>query len=167
MKRIYPGDKAERQIAASRRYRELHPEKVRAYNAKYKSEHKDEVSEMFRTYYLNNHDEMLERARKRRAEHPEDKRKSSRLRKILLKDSACEMSACEIQNVLTECLFCKSKDTLTLAHDIPVSRGGKTTKDNVFCLCASCNSRMNTFTIGELIDKGKLRKVQESYCWIR
>ena len=167
MKRIYTGDISERHKAAAKRYRETHPEKVKSYNEQYKAAHKDELSEAFRIYYLTHHNEMLERAKIRRTEHPEDKRKSSRKRKSMRRQAICELSVKEIHELLKECLFCKSKDNLTLAHNIPVSRGGNTTKENTFCLCVSCNSRMNTNTIEELIDKGKLRKDQESYSWIR
>lgn len=165
--RIYPGDKAERSRAATKRYRDSHPEKVKDYLTKYRAEHKDELSDSFRKYYLEHHDEMLERARKRRAEHPEDKRVSSRKRKAIVRGSNCELTTREIRELLTECLFCGSKEKLTLAHNIPVSRGGKTNKENTFCLCSSCNSRMNTMTLDELIDKRKIRKDQESYCWLR
>ena len=165
--RIYQGDKAERQRAASKKYRENHPDKVSAYMDKYREEHKDELSESFRKYYLSNHEAMLERARRRRVDHPEDKRMSSRKRKAARHGTICELLPDEIRVILTECLFCGSKENLTLAHNIPVSRGGHTVKENVFCLCASCNSRMNTKTLDELIAKRKIRKDQESYSWVR
>lgn len=38
---------------------------------------------------------------------------------------------------------------LTIAHDIPVSKGGNTTRANVFCLCQSHNSRMYQNTLAQ------------------
>lgn len=154
-----------RSCIASRKYRELHPEKIKEYNKKYYEENKENSSKRFREYYLLNHEAMLERSRVRRKEHPEDKRMASRRRKILLKNSVCELSNKEIKSVMTRCLFCDTTENLTLAHNIPISRGGSTKPDNVFCLCASCNSRMNTKTIDELIESGNLVKLQKSYCW--
>jgi hypothetical protein len=47
------------------------------------------------------------------------------------------------------CAFCGTKEKLTLAHNVPVSRGGLTTIENTFCLCQPCNSQMGTMTLEE------------------
>ena len=162
---IYQGDKAERSRCAAKRYRENHRDSVSEYGKKYRADHKDDISEKYHQYYLDNHEAMLERARLRRQTHPEDKRRSSRRRKSAIRGSVCELTIDEIQEMMTVCLFCGTTENLTLAHNIPVSRGGKTNKKNTFCLCASCNSRMNTKTLDELMEVGKIVKIQKSYRW--
>lgn len=39
-----------------------------------------------------------------------------------------------------ECAYCGSHSRLTMDHVVPVSRGGKTTLDNIIPACSSCNS---------------------------
>lgn len=47
------------------------------------------------------------------------------------------------------CLICDIHDDLTLAHDLPVIRGGGTNITNCFCLCRYHNSKMHTQTLEE------------------
>ncbi len=42
------------------------------------------------------------------------------------------------------CVICGSTQGLTLDHVIPVSKGGRTSKENLKTLCKSCNSKKNT-----------------------
>jgi len=39
------------------------------------------------------------------------------------------------------CLFCNSKERLTIDHIIPVSKGGDDNEENLQCLCLKCNSK--------------------------
>lgn len=47
------------------------------------------------------------------------------------------------------CIYCGSKDVLTIDHVIPVSRGGKTTFDNCVASCKPCNSNKGNRTPSE------------------
>lgn len=51
------------------------------------------------------------------------------------------------------CYHCEEKfpkEDLTLDHLIPISRGGKTNKNNVVVSCRSCNASKKHFTRAEL-----------------
>jgi len=52
-----------------------------------------------------------------------------------------------------KCYTCPRKleyDNFHCGHDIAVSKGGKTTLDNLFPICAPCNNKMGTMRIKEL-----------------
>lgn len=62
-----------------------------------------------------------------------------------------------IQSTLTHgCLFCGATKDLVLAHDIPLSEGGPTTVANTFCLCRSCNGKMGTDSLSDVLEQKKL-----------
>lgn len=42
-----------------------------------------------------------------------------------------------------QCLFCSSKESLTIDHIKPVSKGGTDVVSNLQILCKSCNSKKN------------------------
>lgn len=133
---------------STQRWRLKNPEKVKAANAR-KSPEKQRV--VWKLYYEKHSVALRERSRLRRQLHPEDKRRSQSKRKALRAATLCTLTAREIEEIRsTECLFCGSMQNLTLAHDIPVIRGGSTTQENCFCLCASCNSKMGTKTLAEV-----------------
>lgn len=52
------------------------------------------------------------------------------------------------------CYHCEkkfSKDQLTMDHLVPLSRGGKTTKQNVVVSCQECNATKKHFTRAEMV----------------
>lgn len=46
-------------------------------------------------------------------------------------------------------------DPLVLAHNVPLSKGGNTTKANIFCLCKRHNSQMGTKSLSEMLSQGE------------
>jgi 5-methylcytosine-specific restriction endonuclease McrA len=52
------------------------------------------------------------------------------------------------------CAYCGKKVKLTLDHIIPLSRGGKHSKDNVVPACSHCNSSKGTKTPEERFGLG-------------
>jgi len=44
------------------------------------------------------------------------------------------------------CVYCGSRETLTLDHVFPRHRGGETTWENVVCCCLKCNNRKGNRT---------------------
>lgn len=137
-----------REIA--RRWREAHPDAVKAQNARRDPESQRASNQ---AYYAAHAEEMRQRAQLRRATHPEDKRRSSALRKARRRATVCALNSREIEAIRSQpCHLCGATEKLTLAHDMPVSRGGATTQENCFSLCVSCNSRMGTKTLREYLD---------------
>ena len=47
------------------------------------------------------------------------------------------------------CVYCGSRDTLTLDHVFPRHRGGETTWENVVCSCLKCNNKKGARTPSE------------------
>lgn len=45
-----------------------------------------------------------------------------------------------------QCVYCGSREDLTLDHVMPKSRGGKTSWDNLVAACRKCNARKGDFT---------------------
>lgn len=70
------------------------------------------------------------------------------------------------------CQYCGSPEDLTFDHVVPVSRGGRTSFENVVAACATCNSRKGALTpreaglalrqqpctpsVADLMEKGRL-----------
>lgn len=50
-----------------------------------------------------------------------------------------------------KCVYCSSKDSLTIDHMTPRSRGGSDDLDNLVTCCKSCNSRKGTKTYAEYL----------------
>jgi 5-methylcytosine-specific restriction endonuclease McrA len=48
-----------------------------------------------------------------------------------------------------KCVYCGSKDELTIDHMVPSSRGGKTSFENCVTACRSCNNKKNNRTPSE------------------
>jgi 5-methylcytosine-specific restriction endonuclease McrA len=49
-----------------------------------------------------------------------------------------------------KCVYCGSKENLTLDHIIPKSRGGTHTWDNLVTACMKCNNKKDNFLLEEL-----------------
>lgn len=54
--------------------------------------------------------------------------------------------------ILTGCKFCGATEELSLDHKIPICRGGSFEKENLQCLCKSCNSKKGSKTNQEYYD---------------
>lgn len=49
-----------------------------------------------------------------------------------------------------KCVYCSSKDNLTIDHVLPRSRGGSTSWNNLVTACKTCNSRKGDFLPEEI-----------------
>ena len=61
------------------------------------------------------------------------------------------------------CVYCGSKESLTLDHVLPKSRGGKTTWENVVTACHTCNNRKDNKTLEEVGFKLKIQPKQPNH----
>jgi 5-methylcytosine-specific restriction endonuclease McrA len=90
------------------------------------------------------------------SENPERWREFERLRRqrrrARERNGVADISTEDARAILAcGCLFCGSKENLRLAHDQAVSKGGNTTRGNLFCLCHRCNSKMGTKMLHEML----------------
>lgn len=51
------------------------------------------------------------------------------------------------------CAYCGTKHNLTMDHIVPISKGGKTTANNIIPACSSCNSSKQTKDVVEWYTK--------------
>ena len=61
------------------------------------------------------------------------------------------------------CVYCGSKDELTLDHVLPKSRGGRTSWDNVVTACHKCNNKKDNKTPEEAGLQMKVNPKQPIY----
>lgn len=144
----------------SRRYRARHPDRViesRKHN--YDAE---KSGQRWRTYYEKKSEQVKQKSAEHRRRNPEKRRIYQAKRTHRLRSAEFTLSLDQIAFIRNQpCEFCGVTESITLAHKMPVSKGGATTMENVFSLCAPCNSRMHTKTYDEvllLIEQGKWEK---------
>lgn len=113
--------------------------------------------EKYHEWHLSHPEKMGEYERKWRLAHRENKRAAQARRKARKANTVSNLTPQQISAILVRgCLFASLDDCegpLTLAHDVPVSKGGNTTEANVFCLCGQHNSQMGTRALAELLSQ--------------
>jgi 5-methylcytosine-specific restriction endonuclease McrA len=159
--RKYQSEHLDKHREASKRYYETHRKLCIQRNLAWQSRHHDKVLETDRRYKTNHPEEIRKRYIKYRRDHPELNAKYCTQRRSRFNSVICDLTREEILEMKSKgCLACDTKTTLTIAHNVPISKGGNTTRNNCFCLCKSCNSRMGTKTLEEwrpdLIEKYNL-----------
>jgi 5-methylcytosine-specific restriction endonuclease McrA len=146
-------DKAIKKAAVRRK---AHPEKAAEYQATYRNTHPEKVAEIQATYYNTHPEKEAKRHATYRNTHPEEFRLSCAQRR------AFKCSNTPISDLLTStewllilaladghCAYCDKEAKLTLDHVIPLSKGGKHSKDNVVAACGHCNSSKGNRTLEE------------------
>jgi len=163
--------------AAARQYRQEHKEEIRAnhrqyyldhkakmnaVSCQYRKDHREERAACDRKYYEAHKEEALAYQRQYYKDNPEkmraqSKRRDAKRRARKANTNVEGLSLDDINRILEAgCFFCESKEGLTIAHDIPVSKSGDTTKPNLFCLCQSCNSKMGVKNLSEMLSQTRL-----------
>jgi hypothetical protein len=133
-------------------YRERHPDRVQEASKRNK-----QSPEKSREYYAARSEESLEAKReaaRRWYQNPENRRKHDQERRARKTNTFVDLTDQERREILQAgCLFADGTcdGPLSIAHDKPVSKGGNTTRGNVFCLCKKHNSKMRTKTLAETI----------------
>lgn len=114
------------------------PEIIRASAAKFGAAHPERIREWGSVYKKN---------------HPENRRlEVERRRALKYSNTPIDemLTSTEWLAILAEanghCTYCDKEALLTLDHVIPLSRGGKHSKDNVVPACQRCNSSKNART---------------------
>lgn len=145
-----------------------HQEEQQEYQRNYYSAHREELIEYYRNYrlshreyrheqYLTYHEEYRKYQNKWALAHPEGRRSRQARRRARKANTVDTLTTQETATILAQgCLFRHLGDcdgSPTLAHDIPISKGGNTTEANLFCLCARHNSLMRTKSLSDLFSQ--------------
>ncbi len=111
-----------------------------AYQKAYNKKNKDKIRERERAYSVNNKDIISHCQRLRRA------------RKFNNGGSHTLQQRLEKFEILGNvCFYCGEDKSLTIDHNIPLSRGGTDNIDNILPACQSCNSRKRALTADEFL----------------
>jgi 5-methylcytosine-specific restriction endonuclease McrA len=159
--RLTPEERKARKTASDKRYAQKNAERIRAYQAKWRSENVPGRKEYAANYHLENADLLRQRARDWYADNPEQaklsrklwreanpekRRASHRKRKALIRGaSRSDFTDAEFE-ILCEifeyrCAYCHAYTPvgLTRDHIEPLIKGGPDTLWNIVPACPHCN----------------------------
>jgi 5-methylcytosine-specific restriction endonuclease McrA len=127
---------ADRQRAKTTNWRKNNPEKVAAQK---KRSHKKNPQAQYK------------RNKKWKQANPlKVKEQDLRRRASLLNNGVYLVTPKDLQKIsLSKCLYCNSKEKITVDHVVPVSRGGTHSIGNLVPACLSCNTSKGAKTITE------------------
>lgn len=131
-------------------------EKRRLVVAKWRKINQEKVVKERKLYYEVNRQKAIADALAWQREYPEANRlKCCKRRALKYANTPPEEMLIyeEWMTILAEaaghCSYCGREDKLTLDHIVPLSRGGKHSKDNVVPACSHCNFSKGTKTVEE------------------
>ena len=142
----------------SKEYREINKEKIskkrkKHYNdnkekiKKQREKNKESLSKKSREYYKKNKEKVKENNKKWIKENRDHKSMLTHLRREKEKKTKGFSDKIESFKIrmeeIGECVFCGSKENITIDHLIPISKGGSNEINNLFPACRSCNSSKN------------------------
>ena len=122
----------------------------------WKARNRSKTRSFFQKWYNRNAESQRERSRRRRAEHPEDKRSSQARRKARqlkcqVNDFTREQWTWLLEQYDRRCAYCGvHSDKLQQDHVIPLSKGGNHTFRNVVPACSKCNQRKKDRTLEQM-----------------
>ena len=139
----------------TREYRLANRGKQREYNRKYRFANREKLLKYNHDYRLAHPEEELERGRKWHQAHPQASQQYKARRRARKANTVSDLTPGEITAILSRgCFFAHLGDCegpLCIAHDVPISREGNTTRGNVFCLCRRHNSMMHTKSLSQML----------------
>lgn len=138
-----------------RAYYAKNKEKIRAKGAVYAQRNKEKIAKRMATYYIENKDKRAEYAKRYAKENSEACLAIVHRRRARRAGSGGSHTAAEriakFAEWFNRCYYCGTDQKLTVDHDIPLSRGGTDSIDNILPACRSCNSKKHTKTATEYI----------------
>lgn len=115
-----------------------------------------------REWYERNKDLTKYRAAQYAKEHPEVIAATMHRRRMrAVANGNNDLTSEQIKNLfqaITSCIYCNSKENLTLEHLTPISRGGQNTLNNVSVSCRPCNNKKRTLTHEEYMNERNLSR---------
>lgn len=179
-KRYYK-EHPEKSLERGRKYRKNHRETIDAYLER----NKERISTYKHEWHLKHRDEVLERCnkwwasrtpaqlkkirkdgRRRYKEHPEKVRQAAQVREVRIRagGSFTKEDWLEIlEKYDYRCIYCGSKDKITVEHIYPICRGGTNQKDNIAPACWECNLKKNRMTKEEFLEKRRPYLLSKGY----
>jgi len=154
------GQNPQKAAQYARKYYHANPEKHRKAVHRWQLANSEKEQERKREYYLANSEKVKQATREWKLANPESEKARLAKRRARRANTLSNLTPQEINSILSQgCFFvdlgdCKSP--LTLAHNIPVSKGGNTTIANIFCLCHRHNSQMGTKSLSEMLTQLEL-----------
>lgn len=129
----------EKYIEQAQQWQKDHPEKTKEYKDKNRKSHQAERSE-YNRQWRKDHPELLT------AKYLRRRARQSKTLSTLTSDDIREMKK-------SGCFFADHtcKGHLAIAHDVPLSKGGNSTRANTFVLCQKHNSEMGTKSLKEML----------------
>ena len=124
------------------------------------SQIKEHAKSMAKEYRQNNYTKRIEIERKSRLKNKEKYRtfRSQRqsYRNYILNEKRFLILPKELRKIYSsECFKCGSKDSQSLDHIIPLSKGGRHSIGNIMTLCISCNASKGSKTLVQWLYQGR------------
>lgn len=146
-----------KRTAVKRKWRLEHPDLAMAITRAWQAKNKDKVLAAVRRWRANHPDKVSEYNKKYASENRDKTRARKLLRRARKSDTISNLTRDQEKEILASgCFICGTHDNLSIAHDIPVSKGGNTTRANTFCLCRKHNSKMYTKTLNDILEQQSL-----------
>jgi 5-methylcytosine-specific restriction endonuclease McrA len=151
----YAEHREEKLQTARARYA-ANPERARMNASRWYEANRAKTAERSHAWALANPERVFQAQRKYGKTHPEvsrinaEKRRAAKYANTPIEDM---LTSTEWLAILAEanghCHYCDREAKLTLDHVIPLSKGGKHSKDNVVSACVHCNSSKGNKTLEE------------------
>jgi 5-methylcytosine-specific restriction endonuclease McrA len=142
--------------ASSARWKKENPEKVKAGGVKYREANLEKCKANITKWFKTNPEKARAKIRKWQKANPEkvavsgSKRRTAKYASTPISEM---LTSTEWLAILAEadghCAYCGKEAKLTLDHVIPLSKGGRHSKDNVVPACGHCNSSKKDKTLEE------------------
>jgi len=142
---------------SARRSYLLHREEMIRKSSEYQKTHREVNNAATRRFRARNPEKNRQWQRDYYKANPEKARANCRRRRAKLALVMCTLTSEQEAVILSQgCFFCGAMENLTIAHDVAVSNFGNTTRGNCFCLCQSCNSKMGTKSLADMLGQKEL-----------
>lgn len=141
-KKYYLENREER-LKYKKQYTKENKEKLKEANHIYYERNKKIIAEKAKEYHLKNPQKLYEKIKKYQQNNPDKCRIKRQKRQAIKKDIEATLTLndwnyikCYFNN---SCAYCGKKRKLEQDHFIPLSKGGKYSRDNIIPACKRCN----------------------------
>ncbi len=135
----------EEKAAYDRQYREKNKEAISARRKRHYKANVEKISEYKREYHQRNAEKLRAKTRRWHEQNPERTRANVNIRRARKAQARGNYTADESHDILERqggnCLYCGASldSSAHLDHFVPLSRGGRNSKENLVWACSPCN----------------------------